>query len=439
MNHKTDERQDKAKAWFDELEKYAREKKMPARILDEIEECRERLSSSEIDWHEMNLMVGELLESIEEKACPEVVQNNQSQQEVSTQEVKEQVKRMAQRCHAENITSVKSMEERKNLLIKKNCEQLMEISYTKAHLEELKNENLYIQFFQNCKNVYERDVLEMVQDMLQSISNNYYHMLDHMRNMFQSIGGFKDGVGNEKFHREYEERRIGIDKKVRGVAESSDMGGYDMLSLGQKTGEKIKSIVSKLVRKRKILAWIPLVILLCVFVGSAIGNQEQSIEVIESAKTDSGTDNSPIKEAAIDVGANIIKSASSSVIASVLTAIITFILALVVSLFSVLVFVILLVIVIYWFYLKMLNVWCNHQICRKCGDYLKTEFIQYTQNNDLSSMLDEVMENAMKEYERQYMIVLNNIFQGSSYDSGQEDEKSKLTFLHDEWNKIMYK
>ena len=438
MKNKTDERQDKAEAWLDELEKYAKEKKMPARILDEIEECRERLSSSEIDWHEMNLMVKELLESIEEKTCPEVVQGKQSKQEVAVQEVEEQVRRMAQRCHAENITSVESMGEQKNILLKKNYEQLMEISHTKAHLEELKNEDLYIQFFQNCKSAYERDVLEMFRDMLQSISNNYSHMLDHMRSMFQSIGGYKNGLGNEKFYREYEERRIGIDKKVQKEAENSDMGGNDLLSLGQKTGEKIKGIVSKLVRKRKILAWIPLVILLCIFAGSAIGNQEQSIEVIESAKADSDTDNSPIKEAAIDAGVNVIKSASSSVIMSALAAIITFIMALVISLSAVLIFVILLVIVIYWFYLKMLNAWCNHQICTECGAFLKTELIQYTQNNNLSSKLDEVMENAVEEYERQYMIVLSNIFQGSTYDSNQEQEKSKLSFLHNEWDKIIY-
>ena len=82
MKNIMDEKQEKANAWFDELEKYAKEKRMPARILDEIEECRERLSSLEIDWNEINQMVGELLESIEEKAYPEAVQNKQSKQEV---------------------------------------------------------------------------------------------------------------------------------------------------------------------------------------------------------------------------------------------------------------------------------------------------------------------------------------------------------------------
>jgi len=261
-----------------------------------------------------------------------------------------------------------------------------------------------------------------------------------MKSMFESIGGFKNGVGNEKFYREYEERRSGIDKKVLGEAESSDMGGNELLSFGQKTGEMIKGIVRKLVRKRKILAWIPLVILLCIFVGSAIGNQAQNREVIESTSTESDTDNSMLKEAAIDVGAEMIKSASSSAIMSVVSAIITLILALVISLGALLIFIILLMIVIYWFYLKILNTWCNHQICTKCGALLKTELIQYTQNNHLSSKLDEVMENAMNEYERQYMIVLNNIFQGSSYDSGQKqkDEKNRLTVLHDAWDKIIY-
>lgn len=440
MENITDERKSKATIWFHDLEKYAKEKKMPARILDEIAECKERLSLAEIDWNDMNLIAGELLESIEEKVCPETTRSNQSEQDVSVRDVEEQVKGMAQRCRSENITSVESMTEQRNIVIKKSCEQLMEISHTKAHLEELKNEDLYIRFFQNCKSSYEEDVLEMIRDMLQSISGNYNHMLNHMRSMLQSIGGFKNGVGSEKFYREYEERRVGIDKKLQAEAELADMGGNDILFFGEKTGEVIKSIVSKLVRKRKILAWLPLVVLLCLFVGSAIGNQAKSREVIENVDTDSEAENSSIKEIAKEWGDKIMKDASLSTIKSVLSSVVTFALALVVSLGAMLLFVILLVIVIYWFYLKMLKVWCNSQICRKCGIFLKKELIQFTQNNDLSSKLDAVMKNAMEEYERQYMIVLNNIFQGTFYDSGrnQESEGSKFAAFHDGWNKIMY-
>ena len=442
MGNITDERINKAKIWFNDLEKYAKEKKMPARILDEIEECSERLSLPEIKWDDINLIAGELLESIEEKVCPEVVQSNQVNQEVSVRDVEEQIKGMAQRCHAENITSVESMAERKNIVIKKSCEQLMEISHTKAHLEELKNEDLYFQFFRNCKSLYEKDVLEMIRDMLQSISGNYSHMLNHMRSMFQSIGGFKNGVGSEKFYREYEERRVGIDAKVQGEAETADIGENDILSFGQKTGKKIKSIVRKLVWKRKILAWVPLVIFLCLFVGSAIGNQEQSREVIESIDADSDADSSPIKEIAKEWGSKIIKDAKNDPksIKSVLSYIITLFLALAATLGAVLILVAILVIVLYCLYLRILKVWCNHQICSKCGMYLEKELISFTQNNNFASKLDMAMKNAMEEYERQYMIVLNNIFQGTAYDSDREQEsgKTKISILRDEWNRIIY-
>lgn len=435
MENAINERQSKAKIWIENLWHYAEEKNMPMRILDEVEECRERLSSVEIDWDAMDTTVGELLESIEEKEYPVTTKKEQFKQEISAADVEAQVKKMAQRCHADNITSLESMEEQKNIVIKKNCEQIMEISYTKAHLEELKNEDLYLQFFQNRKMVYEKDVSEMIRDMLQSISGNYNHMLNHMRSMFQSIGGYKNGMGNEKFYQEYEERRTGIDAKVRGEAESADIGGEDIISFGQKTGQTIKNIVNKLVWKRKILAWLPLIILLCIFAGNAIIKQEQSKAVVESS-ANADEDNAEIREEVLKIGVKVLEKVTSKLIKSV----INFVLSLLLSIGAVLIFIILLVIVIYVFYLKALKAWCDQQICKSCGEFLKTELSQFTQNNIFSSKLDAVMENAVNVYEQQYMIVLSNLFQDSPYgsDHEQESNRSKISLLRDEWKKIMY-
>lgn len=435
MENAINERQSKAKIWIENLWHYAEEKNMPMRILDEVEECRERLSSVEIDWDAMDTTVGELLESIEEKEYPVTTKKEQFKQEISAADVEAQVKKMAQRCHADNITSLESMEEQKNIVIKKNCEQIMEISYTKAHLEELKNEDLYLQFFQNRKMVYEKDVSEMIRDMLQSISGNYNHMLNHMRSMFQSIGGYKNGMGNEKFYQEYEERRTGIDAKVRGEAESADIGGEDIISFGQKTGQTIKNIVNKLVWKRKILAWLPLIILLCIFAGNAIIKQEQSKAVVESS-ANADEDNAEIREEVLKIGVKALEKVTSKLIKSV----INFVLSLLLSIGAVLIFIILLVIVIYVFYLKALKAWCDQQICKSCGEFLKTELSQFTQNNIFSSKLDAVMENAVNVYEQQYMIVLSNLFQDSPYgsDHEQESNRSKISLLRDEWKKIMY-
>ena len=440
MGEIMDERQNKAISWISDLQKYARKKNMPMRILDELEECTEQLASSEIDWEAMNITVTELLESIEEKAYPGVIQNEQRENEILMEDVEAQVKNMAKRCHTENITSLESMEERKNLVIKKSCGQLMEISHTKAHLEELKNEDLYLHFFQTCKSVYEKDVSEMIHEMLQSISGNYSHMLNHMKSMFKSIGGYRYGLGNEKFYYEYEERKNGIDKKIQGEAENSDIGGADIISLGEKTKKTIKGIVSKLVWKRKILAWLPFIILLGAFTGNAISNQAQSQAIIESAVTSSDNDNSQMTEAAIKLGTAVIKKVSLKAVKSIFSSVATFLSALMISLGAAIIFIILLIILLYMLYLKVLKSWCNNKICKKCGEFLKTELEQFAQNNELAVKLDNVMKNAAAGYEQQYMLVLENIFQGKTYENNKEEdnEKVEISFLHDEWKKIIY-
>lgn len=70
-----------------------------------------------------------------------------------------------------------------------------------------------------------------------------------MRSMFQSIGGYRNGIGNETFYLEYEGQKDGINKSVQAEAETADIGGSDIISFGQKTGDVVKSVVKKLVRK----------------------------------------------------------------------------------------------------------------------------------------------------------------------------------------------
>lgn len=102
----------------------------------------------------------------------------------------------------------------------------------------------------------------MLRELLQDISSNYDHLLEHLKNMLQSIGSYKAGVGNEKFYYEYESKREGLNNRLQGEAEQSDVGGNEITSFGQKTAETIRKIVKKITVKRKSLAWIPLLILL---------------------------------------------------------------------------------------------------------------------------------------------------------------------------------
>lgn len=437
-----DEKQMTALKCLDELAEYASKNKLPMRIMDELEDCRKQLSSGNVDWNALNLNMDSLLSSMEQKTVTQSTQADNNSNEVSVEMVKEQVEKMAKRCRADNATSIAGMSERKNVVVKKNCEQMMEISHTRAYLEELKNEDLYMQFFQNCKTKYERDSSEMFRELLQSVGENYNQMLNHLKSMFQSIGGYKNGIGSEKFYYEYEEQRTGIDQRVQGEIQTADIGGGDIISFAQTTKEPVKNIVKKLVRKRKFLAWIPLLVVLCFLAIGAVGklavNKDETKQVEVDA--DTGDNDSSLedarKEVVIDVGKDFAKKELSKISIS---KIINWLKTVLISLGAVLILIIMIIVLLYMLYLKILKRWCDHQISKQCGEYLKTELLRFEQTNELSSKLDIAVENAVKEYERQYINVLNNLFQDSQYLSGntaQTSQASEFDVLRTEWNRV---
>lgn len=436
------EKQIKAIKCLNELEQYAKEQKLSTRIIDSISECQKRITENS-NWNEVDMTVENLFKSIENKLGLTSVQTDNNKNEVSVQQIKAQITKMAERCHTENETSIEMMAEQKNVIIKKAYEDMQEISHTKAHLDELKNEDLYLEFFQKTKRDYEKNVFHVIREMLSDISSNYNHMLEHMRSMFQSIGGFTGGIGNEKFYYEFEGKKDGIEKKINSEAESSEVGGSDIVSFGQRTKDTIKDIVKKLNRKRRLLIWVPFFVLVILFSVKAVTSQEQNYQTIENAETGS-EDDSEVKGFMVDagkqIGEKVIQSVSLKALGSFISAIFTFLIALVISLGAVLIFLILLVIVIYAAYIKIINRWCNHQICKKSGEYLKTELIQFEQSNVLMPKLEEVMKNSAEEYERQYLAVLNQIFSGTNYDfnSVEKKELNQFTVLREEWNTLRY-
>lgn len=431
MKPKMNEKQVRALSCLDELTAYAKENKLPMRIMDELEDCRQQLSCANVDWTAVHLTMEDLLNSIEQKVQPQTVRKTHDENEISVDMVKEQIEKKAERCRADNSSSIDSMTKQKNTIIKANCGQLTDISRTEAHIEELKNENLYLQFFENCKNRYERDSFEMLREFLQSIDENYTHMMNHMRSMFQSIDGYKSGVGNKKFYYEYEERRSGISQRIQGEIQTADIGGSDILSLGQATLQKVKAIVKKLIRKRKLLAWLPIFILLALLAAGTCGilvvTQNKNTQV--EAATDTQSDDS-FWNTVLDKGeslrkmfdlANAEETAPSG------------------NLSIGLLFVVAIIIAVYALYINILRKRCSHQICKQCGEYLKTELLQFEQTNELSSKLDAAMESAAEEYERQYMSVLNNLFQNSQYytdNTAQTDAISKFDALRAEWDHV---
>lgn len=440
------EKQLKALAWVDELEQYAKEQKLSIRILDNIDECKKQITKEYPDWSGVNADVEDLLKSIERKTVPEPVQTDKNKNKISIQEIKSRITQMAEQCHIENESSINMMSERKNAVIKKLYGDMQEISHTKAHLPELKNEDMYLDFFQKTKREYEKNVFHLIREMLGDISNNYNYMLENMRSMFQSIGGYKSGLGNERFYREYAGRKDGIDKKIQSEAESSYIGGNDILSFGQKTKDVIKGIVKNLNRKRKILIWMPLLLFLLCFSLKAITSQKQSQEVIQNAATEAekSDENSEVNDFLIDIGKSmgekVMKSVSLKAVGGFLSSVATFLSALLISLGALLLFIVLLIILLYAAYIKMVKLRCNHQIEKQCGAYLKAELIQFEQDNTLMLKLEETMKNCVDEYERQYYEILNQIFLDTNYDSSSTENEEKISFtsLKEKWNTLKY-
>ncbi len=428
MKAKMDEKQIKALECLDELTVYASENRLPMRIMDELEECKKQISSTNVDWIAVNLTMEGLLNSIELKLIPQAVQKESHDNEVTVDMVKEQVEKMAGRCHADNVTSIESMTKRKNTVIKMNCEQLVDISQTKVHLEELKNGDLYLQFFQKCKTKYEKDAYEMFRELLQSISENYNHMLNHMKSMFQSISGYKNGISSEKFYYEYEERRTGIDQRVQGELQTVDIGGNDIMSLGRTTKQTVKAIVKKLSRKKKFLAWLPLLILFCFLAVGTAGKMVEKQNEAKQAGANAENEDSFLKNVVKNVAEAGFEKATSKTVSAASSKLIVWLIPIVIVL-----------VLIYLLYLKMINAWCNRQICEQCGEYLRTELLQFEQKNELSFKLETAMENAAEEYERQYMEVLNNLFRNSLYhteNTEQTGKKSKFDSLRAEWHRV---
>lgn len=435
------EKQVKALECLNKIEQYAKEQRLATRILDSIDECKNRITVEDPKWNEVNFEVENILKSIESKTSPVTVYVDKDKNEISIQAIKEQVSKMAGRCHAENEASIGMMEERKNAVLKKAYSEIQEISYTKAHLKELENEEFYLEFFKKAKINYESNAFQMIREMLEDISNNYNHMLEHMKSMFQSIGGYKSGIGNEKFYYEYTEKKEGLDKKIQSEAQSSEIGGSDIVSFGQRTKDTIKDIKKKLNRKTKVLMWAPvllvLALLLILFSVKTISYINQNRAVIESevTKDNSETENdSEEKESSEELKSALKKFEKVTskyfkdmdtepripmkwilIIAAV-------------------------IIVLYAVYIIILKLWCNEQIRKRTGEYLKTETIQFEQNNALLPGLEEAIKNSVEEYEQKYLFILNQIFSGANYDFDctENKEADQFTALKEEWNALKY-
>lgn len=417
-----DTKQKNMLAWLGELEKYTRDKQLSMRILDGIEDCKNKTSAESPEWQEISLRVEDILSSIEQKTASVVVQDN-NQNQISIQAIEDQIKKMAQRCQTENKASVGNITERKNLVVKKIYDDLQEITHTKAHLEELKDQSAYLHFYENQRMEYERETFSLIRELLHDVSGNYNYMIEHLRSMFQSIGGYKLGVGNEKIYNEFETQKEGLDNKLQNEVTSKEVGGNVITDFAQKTEKKIKKTVSKFVRVRKLLAWVPVIVLLLVLTAGFVVKQINQKNTTEEMQEQSSWVSDLASWASDFAKEKVFQNTSSSE-----------------TDLSVLIFIVLIVIVLYCAYIGVLKSWCNRRICILCGEYLQTELEAFRRSDSILPVLTEAVNLSVMEYEQEYLAILHQILFGSVFDADENEQSKMREFesLKESWNKIKY-
>ena len=427
MNHKEDILQ-----WILELEAYAKAQELSMRILDSIEDCKQNLYKEDLSWQEIMQQLDEVMESMELKAQQtDLATYGRNKNNVSVEKVQTKVQRMAEDCHRENLNSAAAIAEKKNLNVKECIRKMEEISHTEAHFDEMIDESRYVDFFQKVKNSYNRDMAKTVDEMINDIHNNYDHMVDHMKSMFQSIRGYMYGIGNETFYREYESRNDGIRGQMISEVHTTDFGGSVIMEFPEKTKETMQKNVKRNQLKKKIFAILPLILTILLIASITIALTVQIMKIgnaineNEVGKTVSKIISDIAEKKGIQI--NDISSLPSIVIAG--------------GIFELIVtstFFIIYIIIYIFFYLKMLKKWCNRRICEDCGTYLRTELAAFERENKLTQKADEAISQIVEDCEQQYLTILNNIFAGTKYEEKDTEEVSGFDDLQRKWNKLKY-
>ncbi|MCM1038706.1 MAG: hypothetical protein NC314_08765 [Roseburia sp.] len=336
---------------------------------------------------EINSAVEKLLESISLELLPDAEEKDNGMKTVSVQVFKLQIQKIAQKCHVENESALEFMAEREKAVIRKAYGNMQKISAVKTSSAERKNENLYLEFFQNIKKEFDKAAVLLLRELLKNSAQNYDQIQEEMRNMFQSIGEYLPGKGMKKTYGEYEKRKGALDKDAQDKAGKLEFGGGEILSFGEKTKDTVKNICKKWNQKRKILTMAPLLLLLCSFVVEAVITP-------------------------VDV--------------------------LFADLKSLLVFIIVLIVAFYVVYLKLLKLWCNAQIDKQCEDYLKTQLAQFRHNNTIMFQMEDAMQKAVEEYEEENLAALEQFFAAIERGSTGEETAEAGWFIHlkEQWERI---
>lgn len=410
--------------WIQSLENYAKANRLSARILDSIGECREHIVREDLPWQELSMQIEEILESVRLKVQPaDAAVQIQGGNRVPVEKVQEKVKGMAEDCRRDNRDSIAAIEVRKNLNVKESVRKMGEITHTEAHLEKMLDINQYTEFFCKIRDSYERDMAQTASEMIGGISGNYDHMADHMKSMFHSMGNHADGIGNEKFYHEYESAKTEVENQLVSDLRTVDLGGGLIMEFAGKTKEKIQRITKKVLLKKKLLAFAPVMFVLVIFLGWSV------ISLLMARSAQTSAEQSP-EESAITIACKIFRSRMSDQSGGddlMKSALFLWIIA-----------AILIIFVVYRLYLRKLKRWCSRRICEDCGRYLRVEFAAFEKEDQLTQKAGEAIAQIAADCEQRYLVILNRIFAGTRYEEKGTQEGSGFDHLQEQWNHLKY-
>ena len=96
--------------WLSDLQQFAKDERLPIRLIDRIGDCIELVTQKKTNWNQITIETEDLLESIIHKVQgnqKEVIVNEKS--DVSIEEIKNFIREATEREHNESISSLNNI------------------------------------------------------------------------------------------------------------------------------------------------------------------------------------------------------------------------------------------------------------------------------------------------------------------------------------------
>lgn len=411
-----DTKQIKMIEWLSDFQQFAKDERLPIRLIDRIGDCKELVTQKKPNWNQITIETEDLLESVVHKVQEnkkEIIVNDET--EVSIEEIKNFIREATEREHNETISSLNNILYRKKLIENECYQKMNEITFVEANIEKIEDEGRFLQFFQNNKENYERNEKQLLHELMKDVEDNLTYMMEQIRNMFQNIEGSTIGISNKKFYIEYTQRKEAIDNSIKHKIESADLGGRKIIDFAHGIKNNVIKVVHKFRKKERFFKFLPLLLIaICVF----------GFIAFSIVKTPMSNDKTEFSTEIIKNLINGVLFLISEVFAIIIIPIVILIIVLIVR--------------GYMKYCKMLRQKYEAQISSYCGDYLKTELYNFAKENQLDNA--EEIKKLVFEYEQQYRDILNCIFENTQLDPFGKEElaNAKIEQIKESWNQIKY-